>query len=327
MSDYPIHYICEDFLGGSKLVVDEDTFEMAKRAKIVWTSLRAIEDLFSIAMRSYISIEKFLLTSAIDSEFLTHGQRNDQFFDDIRDELNLKLTALLNACRSYYEQSLSRMTAAGICDKSTCRQVFSSAFDTSLEYRIMDALRNHSMHQQMPIESFSVGGRWLYQGDDKSGKAPGRRRLALEPKLNSASLVASEKINAKTKDEIAALDCEYIDLKFAMRGYVAQIGSCHIGLRKLSKEAFVSANTDMEWLRLRLGKKTVGKARFPTAIRETTDSKKEKIYIGEEIIDRLEEQRQRLTQMPFVQRLFFSNEITKSKETYPNEHQTLWISD
>ena len=294
-------------------------------AKDTWSAIRSVEDLFAVLVKGYSEIEKYLLTQAVDFELDIHRFEQGEMFDDFRDQMNLLLGAFLNAARAYYEQTIQRLSDVGLVSVKDVKAVFSLAFDGSFEYRVMDALRNHSLHLQAPISGFTISGGNEWKDDIADEGVPKRRSVIIDPYVKKLDLINSKKINSSTRAEISSIEEEQLDLKFLLRGYVAQLAICQKTIRDLTSEPLELALELMEQAENKLCVSAKHKCKFVHASLLSDGSIKHKIYISLEHHEKLRKQRKRWSNLQYLHRVFFSSEINQAKEKYPQHHDEVWI--
>ncbi len=232
------YVVFEGFLGGASCDVSEDDFEKVKELREVVVAAINIEEAFSLAARSYIDLEKVLMSASLEwsLENDDYASHND-FFDHWREVINLKLLSLLTAGGAYTEK-MERLAKSGNIpgfDWESYDPHRRNVFDSDLCYRVMCALRNYSIHDKLPISGFPVA----FKNEAASGTLaegePWRRRLTCSPHIQTQPLLASEKIRKATRDEIEKLGAEGVDLKMFVRGYVESLFALHRVVRDLTE--------------------------------------------------------------------------------------------
>ena len=228
--------LTEDFIGGINVEITLDEFNDLKQSRKIIRALRDVEDLFALVVTAFTELEKFILSSSV--VYLTDPfvERNDmqRFFDRFRDTLNLHLLTILNAARAYEEQTIQRIKAIGK-DSSEFdynpKLAFSFSFDDSFEYRVMYALRNHSLHAQLPIDGLSFGKTSQSQDGVLGSDTPSRDRTTINPYFLAHDIIKSKKIKAGTREEVKKLGLGKLDMKFLVRSYIAQLSIIHCKVR------------------------------------------------------------------------------------------------
>jgi hypothetical protein len=169
--------VFEGYLSGASAPISEVEFQNGKAAKEVLSVAFEIEKNFALLARAYIDFEKSLMSAALewsmeDTELTSH---ND-YFDEWSEVINLKVIALLSVSGVYTEKMegiAKRQTIPGF-DRISYDPFRTNIFDTNIYYRFMCALRNHSIHAQVPIKGFPVAIR--LESEDGSLSTEGRKR-------------------------------------------------------------------------------------------------------------------------------------------------------
>lgn len=321
--------LMEGYINGCHVEIDEARFDEILQAKTVVELLWKVEDTFSLLANSFIELEEYLLSAGMRYIFQRDMQRDiDHFFDDAIHNVNLKLISVLTASRVYEEQMSRRMSSlkaqTGI--EINMSGNFSTVFDSSLEYRVMYALRNHALHNQLPLGSISFGSSNLSATGDLRDNAPTRHRVTVDPKISVKDFCNSDKIRAPTKKEVEDLGCEYLDLKFFARGFVSGLARCYDDFRKASEAILeVALNTLQaanETLQNTKGEEPV----HASIIKRIEGRKVEDHYIEYSKNSRIVDVRNFWTGLKWLQRAYLSSEIKQSKDTYPGRHAEIWIA-
>lgn len=321
--------LTEGFLGGASVDIDENRFAALVRANEVIRTIWDVEDTFALLANSFIELEEYLLSAGIKYYYERQILRNaDHFFDDVRQAINLKLVAMLTASRVYEEQVHRRMSAlsAMVERNIDVKPSFSAVFDESLEYRVMYALRNHALHNQLPLGMISLGASNLSESGDVRDKEPSRHRVTVDPKISAQEFVKSDRINQARKQEVERLGYQHLDLKFFMRGFIASLANCHEEIRDTTKPHLGEALAVLQQSKNDLQKIKGEEPKHISAVKRLNGRKEEDHYVDYSSKSRLVEIRSTWVGLKWVQRGYVSSEITKSKDSYPEAHPTIWIA-
>jgi len=243
MSNY---LIGEGYIGGSSLRIDEARFNGLVLSKKVIRLIWDIEETFSLLANSFVEFEEYLMSVVIKFHYKqVGGQDAHRFFDDVRQNINLKLVAMLTASRIYEEQTHQRLLElSGLVHKTIdMKPVFSKTFDESLEYRVVYSLRNHALHNQLPVHKVTYNSTPLSETRDIRSNAPIRIRETVNPRISVREFIESKKLNAAVRQEVEKLGYEYLDLKFFIRGFVAGLTGCHEAAR-VATQPYLDAALD-----------------------------------------------------------------------------------
>lgn len=121
----------------------------------------AIEEKYEIIISNFLELEREATNASISEMVRNHIEYKDFF--DVSLALNIRLINLLTSVRLYTDQLSSHICA---CipqkdnTKTEIKDLFSTEYDASFEYRFMEALRNHVQHSGIPVHRISTGAKW-----------------------------------------------------------------------------------------------------------------------------------------------------------------------
>lgn len=323
------YVVFEGFLGGASCDVSENDFEKVKELREVVVAAFNIEEAFSLAARSYIDLEKVLMSASLEwsLENDDYASHND-FFDHWREEINLELLSLLTAGGAYTEK-MERLAKSGSIpgfDWVSYDPHRRKVFDSDLCYRVMCALRNYSIHDILPISGVPIA----FKNEAASGTlAEGeqsRRRLTCSPHIKTQPLLASEKIRKATRDEIEKLGAEGVDLKMFVRGYVESLFALHKVVRDLTDASLNEALDSFTDMENRLSEVKGGQCKF-AHIGEKGAGTKSAMYIDTARLGRVQGKRQDWKKLEGLKRRYISSETTRRKGVYLGETDNIWVQD
>lgn len=168
MSDNTFH-VEEKYTGGISLEISETKYNALLESKNIISACIEVEHLFSLMPISYFEFERTIFDNTLHYLIGTHPIEDTEYlFRDIGDSLNLKILTLLNAGQAYKQQLPQRLKAIEKAYpeiKQKVKDQFNQAYDSSFEYRIMEALRNHSQHSSLPLYGTSLNISNRYQNN------------------------------------------------------------------------------------------------------------------------------------------------------------------
>lgn len=318
----------ESYIGGVTKEISEDAFLKVAQASKIIDALWDVESVFSLLANSSIEFEECLLRLTLNYQYQHGMQRNaDHFFDDAQQLVNLKLVSLLTASRVYEEQLMRR--ASDLSKESgteiSIKDSFSSAFDGSLQYRVMYALRNHALHNQLPLGTISFSNALLFSSENNPDD-PTRARITVNPKISVAEFCSSDRIKQSTRDEVSNLGLEFLDLKFFSRNFVACLAACHEEFRIRSAHAFENSLAIMHTAQEELSKENGKQVEHSFVVKMNEGETVEKYYVDYSNRSRLKELRKYWSGLRWAQNSFVSSEVVFAKNTFPTYDAKLWIS-
>lgn len=320
--------LIEGFLSGAALDISADRFMEILNASQIITQVWDVEESFSLLAHSFVELEEYLLKLGLEYFFQRDLQRqSDHFFDTARETVNLKLVGALTASRMYEEQLHRRVSTLSklLGEAMDLHPSFSKAYDNSLEYRVMYALRNHSLHNQLPIKHLTFGSSHLYSSGNAGDDSPSRYRITIMPRIVVSDFCSSDKIKKPLKDEVEGLGFKYLDLKFFARGFLACLAVCHEDFRKATEDHMEAALKILQSAEEQLKEAKGENPRYINICVQDDGRLVEKHYVDFSNKSRIRDIRRIWSGLKWTQRGYVSSEIVRSKDTYPDEQGDLWI--
>ncbi|MCP1848107.1 MULTISPECIES: hypothetical protein [unclassified Bradyrhizobium] len=136
-----------------------EQYESFQAGRLLLHGLLAFEEAYDVAMGNYLDLEETVLRlSALEiAQRRPHGK--DDHFDTARRSCHRALANLLSASKAFQDQSQKLASsiggAASTNDLSALKASLNQAFDASLGYRFMSALRNHAQHHGVSVSGVS----------------------------------------------------------------------------------------------------------------------------------------------------------------------------
>jgi hypothetical protein len=144
-----------------ELEIEQERFEKLKASRPVLSHALAIEEKYEIIISNFLELEREATNASI-SEMVRNNIEYKDFFD-VRLALNIRLVNLLTSVRLYTDQLSSHICACIPHEENTkteVKKLFSTEYDSSFEYRFMEALRNYVQHSGIPVHRISTGSKW-----------------------------------------------------------------------------------------------------------------------------------------------------------------------
>lgn len=204
--------------------LDKENFESIKRAKAALSDGLAMEANYEILISNYLDFETEILKQAAQL-MIRYPLDYDDFFTS-RIGFNRKLINLLTAARLYVDQLSSHVGGIIVGNtniKDHIKNLFSEEYDKSLEYRFMEALRNHVQHRGLPVHWTQFKG-----SSDESGED---RKLVYSMELASQKAYLQE--DSEFKKNVLEELPDKVDLKASTRIYIEGISKVHVAFRKI----------------------------------------------------------------------------------------------
>ena len=144
-----------------RLEIEQARFEQLKASRPVLFHALAIEEKYEIIVSNFVELERESTNISISEMVRNHIEYKDFFA--VRLALNIRLVNLVAAVRLYTDQLSSHICVCFPSDenvKTEVKNLFSSEYDKSFEYRFMEALRNHVQHCGIPVHRVSMNVKW-----------------------------------------------------------------------------------------------------------------------------------------------------------------------
>lgn len=324
------YLIAEPFIGGATLDIEKNRYDNLMQARLRILAIRDLEDSFEILARTFLDFEEFLLKATLTYFCAKSADSPIDFFDDTRANLNLRLTAILNSSRVYEEQVYRRFSTLvntlAVKDLNA-KPLFNKVYDASIEYRIIHALRNHASHHSLPIDLVSYGQKLQYPEVQVSEDVPKRFRYTLNPRLKINDLLSSGSFKSAIKPELESLQKRFIDVKYSVRGFVARVAECHVGVRELTAVIISDCAQVLENAQMDL-EKVKGKSVKGLSLVVANPEKWGAVdFIGRELSEQLGKKRDNWRNLAGVQSGYVSSEVIEDKEVFTSLNSNIWIPE
>lgn len=242
------YFIHEYFMNGRQCSITEDEFTRTLSSRQTLVAAAEAEGNFTLVARAYIELEKSLMEAVLEWNLEVHNNEQDHhYFTKWRDISNLKLLNFLVMARAYTER-IEHIADGKIIPKFTrgdCDKLTRKAHGSSSHYRFMYALRNYSLHRQLPIDGFSIASGREVRPEMANQGVAWRTRLICNPHIRLAPLLNDPEIrDKKIGEEIRNLidaGKTGIDIKMFARGHMEALYQIHAAVRARSENHIVSA--------------------------------------------------------------------------------------
>jgi hypothetical protein len=142
--------------------------------------------------------------------------------------ISSKLKNLLTTCRLYMDQiphNINSIYKEGVGFSHITKGKMNEEYDSSLSYRVLEALRNFVQHRGLPIDGLEYK---MIRLDPASPFL----KYVVTPTLNISRLKEEKKFKRAVLKDLAELG-HTIDIKFLVREYLDSIGRIHLSIRDL----------------------------------------------------------------------------------------------
>ena len=207
--------------------LNKKEYESILKARTTLSHGLAMEEKYEILISNYLEFEQEILMHA--SRLMLRLPDGYGDFFNLRTSLNRRLVNLLTAARLYSDQ-LQQHVKGTIPDPQNAtkniKKLFSKEYDSSLEYRFMEALRNYVQHRGIPVH-------WA-QFTTSSEVSGDKRKPVFSMEL--ASQKKHLKDDPNFKKAILKEIPEEVDLKMAARVYIESFSRIQSEVRNLVEQ-------------------------------------------------------------------------------------------
>lgn len=218
-----------------QLEITEDLFKNFARARKVLSNALAFEQRYEQVLGNFISMELAFSEFGLRAK-VEHRHGYPEFAEALRDA-NRHIANLLTAMRSYADQVVGDFKVLDIEPSFGARaeKELNDAYDGSLGYRFMCALRNHVQHKATAVHGFEGAGSDEFP--DSNGWVETIRFTVLK-----SELAADSKFKKKLLSELS----EKTDVRRSARQGVHALGKAHLALRVMVADEVAQARASVQ---------------------------------------------------------------------------------
>jgi hypothetical protein len=209
-----------------ELEIDQERFLQLKKSRPVLSHVLAIEEKYEIIISNFLELEREATNASI-SEMVRNQIEYKDFFD-VRLALNIRLVNLLTSVRLYTDQLSSHICSCSPHKenaKTEIKELFSTEYDSSFDYRFMEALRNYVQHSGIPVHRISTGSKWTELED-------GLLEYSLFFGTQKKELILDGDFKKQVLNEMP----DEVNLRSATRSYIEAISRIHKQAREKIEE-------------------------------------------------------------------------------------------
>ncbi len=207
-----------------EIPIDEERFRLLREASDLQWLVLGIEEKFDLLVSNYEEFERDLLNLGL--KHMVRRNLDWPAMSHDRLHLNRRLVNYLSTSRLYSDQVKHDLKHAWLPSDTVEKlgTALSKEYDRSLGYRVVEALRNVSQHQTIPIRSSSYGSRV----DEKDGQRLISFSIGVGLDLED---LKENKMKAPVLKELATLPKDKRDLVLFVRQHVEGYARAHADLR------------------------------------------------------------------------------------------------
>ena len=222
-----------------ELKISKDEYTEIIKAREILNAALSIEEKYDIVLGNFLDFEKELLALTLD-KIVGHSFDYDRAYA-VLSAMNRRTVNFLVSGKSY-TKSIAKKASKCVSNseevEAEVTKMTNSHYDNNIDYRLMEALRNHVSHSGGCVHLVENPDRWTVD-DDKQAK-----NLVFNTSIYALKKHLSE--NAGFKGPILRELPDKIDLKKAVRSYLGAISRLQEGVRNIISESVRSARAVIE---------------------------------------------------------------------------------
>ncbi|WP_143114627.1 hypothetical protein [Jannaschia rubra] len=230
-------------------------------------------------------------------------------------DVNYRVLSVLTAAGAYHDQRKAWLKGKEY--REEIEKVFSIEYDKKLSYRIIEILRNHAKHQDLPIGNILYDSSNKYQHPRPEGAS--RLREAIEPRVVISELIKNGRLKSATRTEVGNIDKGYICLKSLLRNYAASMARGHEKVRQQTSDALTAAKNEIDAAHHRFQQEFPGeekRSEYFLGATTTDVHGEEEVHVGKVFYRRLDRARAQFQGLESFERFYVSSEMIDNPETY-----------
>lgn len=234
------YYLWKAVLGATpKIAITKSEYDNLLTS---WTTLgviASIEEEWDSLIQNYIELEMELIRSAMNTMVLSHEGYHEA--NQTRLGFARRLSNLLHSCKSYLDHTphhLKKLMTPNL--DATFRAATNAAYDTSISYRFMEALRNYAQHRGLPLHGASFDSGWTGSFSE-DGQDKGLLRYSSYATIDLVKIRADGKFKASVLVELANSP-DQLDVSILVREYMEKLAEVHEKVRASYKSEFDNAS-------------------------------------------------------------------------------------
>lgn len=238
---------------GSGISLTEDEYTAIVVAMKRVYSARDIEEKLDLLLENFREYEQELLSLALKYSLVP--PLDDERVAVERQLVNRRVINLLSSARMYIDQTKHSISQLRLKDSALdAAALFSDAYDSSLEFRIAEALRNFALHQALPVHIMNWPSEWEEMESEKK-----RLRFGIVASISVDELAAEGGFKASVLQELRESGKSKFSLTLVLRKYVESLAAVHERIRT-SIHAEIGAEHDVILKALERARSTFGES-------------------------------------------------------------------
>ncbi len=270
-----------------EIEISESEYRGLAQAVQTLVELSDAEQKYNVFIDNYFELERGLLEGSLRAMIYRNLASEMQ---DAKADSSRRIMNLLTSVKLYldsYPQHADWLVAGE--ELTNLKAAPSRAYDRSLAYRILEALRNYAQHEAFPIQV------WQVQHSRDDSTTPARWKVGVNPKLDVGSLSRSRQFKRSVLAEIEKTGA--VHLKPLIREYIEQLSMVHEEFRAATEASADAAEKALKAALDRFIAEHPGDARTVVALSvgdDGTTTAEDPLYISAPVLETIRHLRARI---------------------------------
>jgi hypothetical protein len=255
-------------------------YDTIQKYKTDYFKLLKIEEIYFNLIKNYKEFEMTVFEFSLDS-VLFRDYSWDSFKENIH-EYDRVICNFLSQVRLYIDQSkksISDVFGTESEEYKYFQKLSSNAYDTTFAYRLMEALRNHTQHNGLPVGSTNLEFSNVEVDGEKLNKA------TCLPYLNYNEIINNKKFKASIRKELKSYG-EKVSLNKMMKEYFSELNSIRYLFNKFIQKYYDEIIENLEKLKNYYSDYDLEEIRWIEVVVDNVSDEKENIVIDYETLER-----------------------------------------
>jgi hypothetical protein len=206
----------------SSLEIDRQDYENLRAASEGLAEILSAEQKYDALMENYAELEKSLIEEALNHMIFSHTVIDES--SSPGEIISRRVLNLFASARLYLDALPRHVATILSADQATAerlKKMPAELYDSSLAYRVMEAVRNYAQHRELPVHGFQWHSEW-----EEIQSESARLVFSVAPKLNVNSLRADAKFKRSVLAELDILGPDVLLMPLT-REYIEKLSSLH----------------------------------------------------------------------------------------------------
>jgi len=247
----------------------------------VLVELSDLEEKYNGFIDNYFELERGLLEEALRA--MIYRDYSTTGLQGAKNTISRRIMNLLTSIKLYldsFPQHADRLLAGE--QLLNLKNAPARAYNRSLSYRTMEALRNYAQHEAFPVHSWAVKQEW------DTSTEPKLLRATVKPSLDLLRLAKANQFKKKVLDDLKNTAAP-IELKPLIREYIEQLWMVHSEFRAATNSLMSKAMSSVKAAVARFTAEYPGSELSVVALPVDKDSLKvgEPVYLSATVVEYL----------------------------------------